>query len=350
MDITLQPARLMDPSPSQGGGLLAARTSRAFEWTFIALTTWLMSGAYLDAWAHRHFTFETFFTPWHAVLYSGMFSVLIFLAINTLRQQAQGRPLTQALPDGYGLSLIGCMAFAISGTIDMFWHLRFGIEKNLAALVSPPHLLLMTSLALIVAGPLRAAWRRPVRVAPWTAIVSASMLLSMFTFFDQFDQPLVNVWPSARVAADVVPYLQQLGILGIMVQSALLTGTVLYLLSRFQLPFGSIAVLAGMNGIFLGVLQTQFELIPVAIVGGLAADLVVLWLKPGLERVTALRVGAFIGPVGVSSLYLLVVMVTLGMSWPITLWLGAIFVSGAIGLLLSYLLVRPPVPEGMVRL
>jgi hypothetical protein len=322
-------------------------TTRRFEWTFIVLVGWLLSGGYLDAWAHRHFTFETFFTPWHAVLYSGMFSVLVFLAVNTLRNQAKGEPLTQALPDGYGLSLVGCMAFGVSGTIDMVWHLRFGIEKSLAALVSPPHLLLMTSLALIVAGPLRAAWRRPVRVAPWTAIVSAAMLLSMFTFFDQFDQPLVNAWSSVNVTKPVLDYVQQLGILGIMVQSALLTGTVLYLLSRFKLPFGSIAVIAGVNGIFLGVLQTQFQLIPVAVIGGLLADFLVLWLKPGLERVTALRVGAFLGPVGVSSLYILVVAVTLRMTWPITLWLGAIFVSGAIGLLLSYLLVRPPVPEGL---
>ena len=343
MDITLSQVGVR-PEPAVVRPVV---TTRRFEWTFIVLCTWLLSGAYVDAWAHRHFTFETFFTPWHALLYSGMFSVLIFLAVDTLRNQGRGQPLSRALPDGYGLSLLGCIAFGISGTIDMFWHLRFGIEKNLAALVSPPHLLLMTSLALIVAGPLRGAWRRPVREAPWPAIVSASMLLSMFTFFDQFDQPLVNTWSSANVQPIVVPYVQQLGILGIMVQSALLTGMVLYLLSRFRLPFGSIAVVAGMNGIFLGVLQTQFQLIPVAIVGGLIADALVFWLKPGVERVTALRIGAFAGPVGVSSLYLLVVTVTLGMAWPITLWLGAIFVSGAIGLLLSYLLVRPPLPPGM---
>ena len=336
-------------SPGRTGEPLAMWASARFEWIFIVLTICLMSGAYVDAWAHRHFAFETLFTPWHALLYSGMFSVLTFLAVNTLRNQGQGQPLNRTLPDGYGLSLIGCIAFGFSGVIDMFWHLRFGIERDLAALVSPPHLLLMTSLALIVAGPLRAAWHRPVRVAPWTAVVSASLLLSMFTFFDQFDQPLVNAWSSAKVPTAVLPYVQQLGILGIMLQSALLTGTVLYLLSRFELPFGSIAVLAGMNGILLGLLQTQLQLIPVAIIGGLIADGLVLWLKPGLARVRALRVGAVIGPVGVSSLYLLVVTVTLGMAWPITLWLGAIFVSGAIGLLLSYLLVRPPLPEGLGR-
>ena len=42
------------------------------------------------------------------------------------------------------------------------------------------------------------------------------MLLSMFTFFNQFDEPLVNPWPGFKATADIVPYIQQLGILGIM--------------------------------------------------------------------------------------------------------------------------------------
>jgi len=111
----------------------------------------------------------------------------------------------------------------------------------------------------------------------------------MFTFFDQFDQPLVNTWAATNAAGpDTIRYLQELGILGIMVQTALLTGVVLYLLSRFTLPFGSITLLAGLNGALLGSLEQHFDLIPVAIIGGLLADLIMLWLQPGPERVVAL--------------------------------------------------------------
>ena len=223
---------------------------------------------------------------------------------------------------------------------------RFGIEVSLAALVSPPHLLLMLALGMIVTGPLRAAWKRAGKRAPWTAVISATLLLSMFTFFDQFDQPLVNVWAAGQVFfPDTLRYTEELGILGIMVQTALLTGVVLYLLSRFTLPFGSITLLAGLNGILLGSLAENFNLIPVAILGGLLADLVMLWLRPGPRRITALRLAAVIGPVGVSSLYLLAVQLTQGIAWPVTLWLGSIVVSGAIGLLLSYLAVQPPAPQ-----
>jgi hypothetical protein len=321
--------------------------TRRFEWTVVVLCTWLMAGAYLDSWAHRHLTsLETFFTPWHAVLYSGMLAILAFLAITALRNRGRGYTLGQVLPAGYSLSLLGCVLFGIGGVIDMFWHLRFGIEVSLAALISPPHLLLMLALGLIVTGPLRAAWRRPVLRAPFTAVISASLLLSMFTFFNQFDQPLVNTLAATKAAApDTIRYLQQLGILGIMVQTALLTGVVLYLLNRFTLPFGSITLLAGLNGALLGSLEQHFDLIPVAIVGGLLADLVMVWLRPGPDRVVALRVAAFIGPVAVSSLYLLFLQVTRGIGWPITLWLGSIVVSGAIGVLLSYLAVHPPSPR-----
>lgn len=321
--------------------------TRRFEWIVVGLCVWLMAGAYLDAWAHRHLTsLETFITPWHGVLYSGMFAILAFLAVNALRNRSRGTAADRVLPTGYGLSLVGCVLFGIGGVIDMFWHLRFGIEVSLQALVSPPHLLLMLALGLIVTGPLRAAWKRAGARAPWTAVISATLLLSMFTFFDQFDQPLVNAWAGGQIAfPETVRFTQELGILGIMVQTALLTGVILYLLSRFTLPFGSITLLAGMNGALLGSLEQNLDLVPVAIIGGLLADLVMAWLRPGPQRITALRIAAFIGPVGVCSLYLLAVEMTRGIDWPINLWLGSIVVSGAIGLLLSYLAVHPPAPD-----
>ena len=70
---------------------------------------------------------------------------------------ARGSEPDRMLPTGYGLSLVGCALFGLGGVIDMFWHLRFGIEVSLQALISPPHLLLMAALGLIVTGPLRAA-------------------------------------------------------------------------------------------------------------------------------------------------------------------------------------------------
>lgn len=322
--------------------------SRGFEWTMVALCTWLMAGGYLDSWAHRHIPqLETFFTPWHAVLYSGMFAVMVFLGLTLLRNQAAGRALNDALPTGYGLSLLGCVLFGVGGAIDMVWHRLYGFEVSISALLSPPHLLLMLALGMIVTGPLRSAWRRPLTRAPFTAIVSASLLLSMFTFFEQFDQPLVNPWAAGHGPATTLWYVEELGILGIMVQTALLTSVVLLLLRRFTLPFGSLTLLVGLNGALLSALNQNFDLIVVPVLGGLLADLVILWLRPGPGRVGALRAAAFLGPLAVCALYLIAVEVTRGIDWPIPLWLGSIFIAGAIGWLLSYLVIPPPIPEAV---
>jgi hypothetical protein len=75
--------------------------SRRWEWTVIALCTWLLAGAYLDSWAHRHIArLETFFTPWHAVLYSGLFATLCFLGATALWNQGKGRSTEDLLPMG----------------------------------------------------------------------------------------------------------------------------------------------------------------------------------------------------------------------------------------------------------
>jgi hypothetical protein len=45
------------------------------------LSAWVVAGMVLDAWAHQNLSrLETFFTPWHAVLYSGVAAVMAWMA------------------------------------------------------------------------------------------------------------------------------------------------------------------------------------------------------------------------------------------------------------------------------
>lgn len=70
-----------------------------FDWLMIALCSWLLIGVYIDGWAHNHFNIiDTFFTPWHAVLYSGFLSIVIFLAITLARNIRQGFYWWAAVP------------------------------------------------------------------------------------------------------------------------------------------------------------------------------------------------------------------------------------------------------------
>src|SRR6266849_6304427 len=172
-----------------------------FTWTFVLLCIWLMAGAYLDSWHHHSLKgVETnFFTPYHAVLYSGMTAIGIYLALNVVRNYCRYGTWDELLPDGYGVSLLGTVLFGIGGVLDLLWHRRFGVEFSVAALFSPPHLFLMFTGGLIVSGPLRAAMRRGGNLATWPAIISGALTLSMLTFFLQFDQPLIDRWAAGTM-------------------------------------------------------------------------------------------------------------------------------------------------------
>ncbi len=102
-----------------------------FDWTMVFLSAWFVAGVFLDGWAHNHVPeLESFFTPWHAVFYSGYAAVSGFLLTALLRHRRQGFGWRQALPVGYELSLWGVGIFLIGGIGDMVWHELFGIEAG----------------------------------------------------------------------------------------------------------------------------------------------------------------------------------------------------------------------------
>jgi Tol biopolymer transport system component len=174
------------------------------------LSSLLLGGLYLDFWAHAHGrTDNTFFTPWHALLYSAMAVVGIFLGANALRSRQRGATWSQTLPPGYGLSLIGVGLFGVGGVADLIWHVIFGIEFSVDALLSPTHLVLALAGVLIVAGPLRAAWRNRGRASqPWLtkvpAALSLALLLSLLTGLTQFVHPLTDTWAARAPVADQI--------------------------------------------------------------------------------------------------------------------------------------------------
>lgn len=320
-----------------------------FDWEVIAVCTWLVVGGYSDAWAHNHVpSLETFFTPWHAVLYTGLLVTIIFLVGAYIRNRLRGYSWKHALPPGYGLSLIGAALFALGGIGDLIWHMLFGIELSINGALSPTHLLLTTSLVLIVSGPYRAAWYRSngglkqglLPLLPM--LLSLTYILSVITLIAQIAHPFVFIWPS---------YFQQdpfgnqaLAVVSILLQTIILMGLVLLTIRRWTLPFGSFTLLFTLNITLLSFMQDNYVLIIVAVLAGLFADALYLWLKPSVTRPADLRLFAFAVPVVLYLLYFLVLKLTSGVNWTIHLWLGTTFVAGIAGLLLSFLLVPPEVP------
>lgn len=183
-------------------------SSLRFDWIVTILCTVLVSGIYLDGWAHFHGKVDqSFFTPWHAALYSGFAIAAAFLFFSLIRNHMKGYPWREALPLGYGVALLGAVIFGVGGVLDLIWHTLFGIEQSVDALLSPTHLMLALGVVLIVTGPLRAAWMRFPRATRngWLkllpSVLSITLLLSIFTFFTEYAHPLVNTWAAKSIHA-----------------------------------------------------------------------------------------------------------------------------------------------------
>jgi hypothetical protein len=134
---------------------------------------------------------------------------------------------------------------------------------------------------------------------------------------------------------------QSLGVISILFQAALLMGLVLLLLRRWLLPFGSMIIVFTLSSALISVFADQYPFIAAAFVAGLIADVLIWRLKPSTARPVEFRTFAFAVPVAFYSLYFLVIQLTGGIGWSIHLWMGSIFLSGAVGVLLSYLLIPP---------
>ena len=81
------------------------RTSWRDDMVTATLCGWVVAGMTLDAWAHQNLDrLETFFTPWHAVLYSGFAALLGWIVARVL---ATGLRRGGGVPVGYGLGLAG---------------------------------------------------------------------------------------------------------------------------------------------------------------------------------------------------------------------------------------------------
>lgn len=340
--------RYADAHPPHGGP--------RFDWLMTVLSSWFVAGVFIDGWAHNHLdeALETFFTPWHAMLYSGFTACAFALAWTAWKHRAPGRKIWHAVPEGYGPSLFGAAIFAAGGAGDMLWHLTFGIEKNIEALLSPTHLLLAIGGTLIVTGPLRAAWAsasgrdrlRLGRMLP--TVLAMTFAVSILSFMTQFAHPIdADAAGALPATARALQESQSLSIAGMLLQIAILMGFVLLAIRRWgdRLPFGTFTVLFGLNAYGMSLMTDEHRLVWAALAAGLLADVKIRKLAPSVERAGALRIFATEVPMTYYILYFIALMSTGEVWWSVHMWTGAIVMAGAVGLLMSYLLVPPRVPH-----
>ena len=329
------------------------QNSVKFDRLMIILVCWFVGGLFIDGWAHNHgLVDKTFFTPWHALLYSGYAANAALLTFTFVRNRLRGQHWSEAIPDGYQLALLGAPMFAIAGVGDLIWHTLFGFEVGIEPLLSPTHLLLAFSAILIMSGPLRAALRRntPVESQNWAtllpAILSMAAVLSVFTFFTSFINPFVQTWTLQAAFDDG----KELGIASVLFTAGILMGFVLIVLRRWKLPIGTLTLVFTINAALMGVFKDNYQLIPVATVAGMFADFLLWWVQPAITRPEALRLFAFSVPLIFFLCYFVPIILTVGITWKIHLWLGSCVMAGLIGLGLSYLMVPPRSTEALAEM
>lgn len=343
----------------------AAASSATFDWTITVLAAWFQFGAFLDLWAHAHRPeLESFFTPWHGVLYSGFGACAGVLLATALVHRRPGLRLRDAVPAGYGTALAGAGVFAVGGVLDMVWHTVFGIEVDVEALLSPSHLVLAVGSTLVLAGPLAAAWRRDEPLG-WPAVLSAAFVLSSFSFWTQYAHPLARPWAAlgnqptttdfAVRSADPlfrgegiqsIFLAQGFGVGSVLLQAALLAALALMIVRRWdgRLPAGALTVVFTLNAALIGFARDELVFVPFAAAAGVVADLLLARLRPSAARPREFRL--FAGLVGAVyyALFFAGVAVTKGLWWNVHLWTGTITLAALISLLASYTVLPPPHP------
>jgi hypothetical protein len=313
---------------------------------------WMVTGLYIDGWAHQADKPETFFTPWHGVLYSGFLVAVAYSLVAGARNGGRSRPRVEVGDDR--ITALGLAVFIAGALGDFVWHAVAGIEADIEALISPTHLMLMIGGLMMVTLPVRAALdatRKGRAIEPGerlAVIVSVGLSLAVVLFFLMYLSPWAEgEWFHDRyVPDDTFSNMTVHGSMAaLLVTAALFCGALLWTARRWTLPFGAAtvmftAVAFGQSGL------EGFDLkLPIlaATAAGLVADTLLRAAKP------LTLVGAATGATLTAAYFVLYHLEdTLG--WSASLWAGAIVFSGlagyAAGLAVSALAVSPaPAPR-----
>jgi hypothetical protein len=336
------------------------RTSWMDDMVVALASGWVIAGMVLDAWAHTHQRLESFFTPWHGVLYSGFVIVMAWMAWIALRARLPGRA-GEAVPVGYGFGLVGVGVFLVSAVADGIWHTLFGVEVGIEAQFSPTHIGLFLGALLIFTTPLRAAWSSsepgpaPTMRAFLPAVLSlawATLLVQfLFLYVSAFREDAPSLAPGqAGATLATIPAVLEItrvrGLVSVQVTNLLLLGPVLLVLRRWRPPFGTATLLFGMVATLVAVVDefARGEVVVVALAGGLAADWLIVRSARWPNRTRAHRAVAIGTPLALWASYFLAVQVRWGIAWPAELWAGSVVFAALGGFALSLLMVPPPAP------
>ena len=303
---------------------------------------WTIIGLFLDGWAHSHQEPESFFSPWHGVLYSGFLAATLWSGWIAWRRRVPKRSLLETMPPGHLVTLVGFGVFGAGAVGDLIWHEIFGIEANVEALLSPTHLLLLVGGGIALSAPLRRMMRSSATVVSAgefrPALLSLALLTAVGAFFFGYLSPfgtavvgLPNATTHTHNLSQITPAigaeLRENWALGsIFVTTLVFVVPALFVRRRWKTAPGTFVFLYT----FLLLLQIgldEFKQWPLLAIGFIVGGLVDALIQ---REAPAWLLGALV-PITTWATYFLVFELQNGVGWSPELWAGVTLMAGLIG-------------------
>ncbi len=146
--------------------------------------------------------------------------------------------------------------------------------------------------------------------------------------------------------ADQEPFVREnLGVSALLIQAALAAGVLLLILRHGPLPVGALTVILTINGALMTVFSDTYWYVLPAAAAGVVGDAIGINMRKQ-DPARRARVLSAAVPATWYALYLLVVGIGEGgLGWSIHMTLGAPFLAGAVGLLMSLLVFPGPIAQ-----
>ena len=324
-------------SATDGAG---ARATLRQDAVTVAIGAWLIGGLFSDGWAHHNVPeLEGFFTPWHGALYLGL---LLAGAWFAWLGRAAGLRWYRHVPTGYGWGVVGLGVFTVGGFLDLAWHLAFGVEVGIDALLSPSHLVLLTGGFLILTSAVRSRWGAGDLASP-VSMGGLALVTALVSFFLLYVSEFTASAPTIAFrslpeghpqhTASELPATAGLG--GFLITTVLLVVPLVWTWQRGPTPRGLLTMLVALTS-WLAAAVVDFDRAAVfgavgATVGAIVGELALDWLEDRpLTRRLRVPVLANAAIVPVWTAHIASLAIGVGLAWPVELWSGVVILSALV--------------------
>ncbi len=298
--------------------------------------TWMVIGLFLDGWAHVANKPETFFSPWHFILYSGFGAAVAYFMFREriLKRRSTADRLTTA----------GLVVFIVGALGDGAWHQVFGIEVDLEALFSPTHLALMIGGLLMLGIGYRATTRAEPRAesAGIALIVTMTLAAGVAMFFTQYFSAFSFDGLFKTPGDGFQDYWEVHAVGSVFVTNAIMLGLAFLLVRQWKTPrftFTVVFTVLATGMVLLDGMDGPMLNIAAAALGGLVTDLLVRRLRPS-ESVRGARVFSVLVPLALWTFWFGAIYLMDGVHWAAELWTGTVMFAALEGAGLGILAFR----------